>query len=159
MRDRALEVVKRLGKTFGGFTPGQKAVTLLGIVALGIGGFVFAKWASAPTYTPLFSNLSSTDASAIVDKLNSSGTPYQLTNGGGTIMVPQAQVYDLRLKMSGQGLQNKSDDLAVKAATGSLTDVHDYMIASTEASLATQLTTAVSNKAVAAFNEIMRMQA
>ena len=58
-----------------------------------------------------------------------------------------------------QGLQNKSDDLAVKAATGSLTDVHDYMIASTEASLATQLTTAVSNKAVAAFNEIMRMQA
>jgi len=109
MRDRALEVVKRLGKTFGGFTPGQKAVTLLGIVALGIGGFVFAKWASAPTYTPLFSNLSSTDASAIVDKLNSGGTPYQLTNGGGTIMVPQAQVYDLRLKMSGQGLPSQSD--------------------------------------------------
>jgi len=58
-----------------------------------------------------------------------------------------------------QETQSKSDDLAVKAATGSLTDVHDYMIASTEASLATQLTTAVSNKAVAAFNEIMRMQA
>ena len=109
IRDRALEVVKRLGRTFGGFTPGQKAVTLLGIVALGIGGVVFAKWASAPTYTPLFSNLSSTDASAIVDKLNSSGTPYQLTNGGGTIMVPQAQVYDLRLKMSGQGLPSQSD--------------------------------------------------
>jgi flagellar hook-basal body complex protein FliE len=58
-----------------------------------------------------------------------------------------------------QALQNKSDDLAVKAATGSLTDVHDYMIASTEASLATQLTVAVTNKAVAAFNDIMRMQA
>jgi len=58
-----------------------------------------------------------------------------------------------------QQLQNKSDDLAVQAATGSLTDVHDYMIASTEASLATQLTVAVTNKAVAAFNDIMRMQA
>ena len=58
-----------------------------------------------------------------------------------------------------QQLQSTSDDLAVKAATGSLTDVHDYMIASTEASLATQLTVAVSNKAVAAFNDIMRMQA
>jgi flagellar hook-basal body complex protein FliE len=58
-----------------------------------------------------------------------------------------------------QGMQSKSDDLAVKAATGSLTDVHDYMIASTEAQLATQLTVAVSNKAVAAFNDIMRMQA
>jgi flagellar hook-basal body complex protein FliE len=56
-------------------------------------------------------------------------------------------------------LQAKSDDLGVKAATGTLTDVHDYMIASTEAALATQLTVAVRNKAVEAFNEIMRMQA
>jgi flagellar hook-basal body complex protein FliE len=58
-----------------------------------------------------------------------------------------------------QQLQNKSDKLAVQAATGSLTDVHDYMIASTQASLATQLTVAVRNKAVDAFNDIMRMQA
>jgi flagellar hook-basal body complex protein FliE len=58
-----------------------------------------------------------------------------------------------------QNAQTKADDLAVKAATGSLTDVHDYMIASTEASLATQLTVAVRNKALDAFNEIMRMQA
>jgi flagellar hook-basal body complex protein FliE len=57
-----------------------------------------------------------------------------------------------------QGLQSKADDLAVQAATGTLTDVHDYMIASTEASLATQLTVAVRNKALDAFNEIMRMQ-
>ena len=78
IRDRALEVVKRLGKTFGGFTPGQKAVTLIGIVAIVGGGFLFAKWAAKPTYAPLFSNLSSTDASAIVDKLNSGGTAYQL---------------------------------------------------------------------------------
>ena len=58
-----------------------------------------------------------------------------------------------------QGLQSKADNLAVQAATGSLTDVHDYMIASTEASLATELTVAVRNKALDAFNDIMRMQA
>ena len=57
-----------------------------------------------------------------------------------------------------QQLQTTSDDMAVKAATGDLTDVHDYMIASTEASVATELTVAVRNKAVEAFNEIMRMQ-
>lgn len=58
-----------------------------------------------------------------------------------------------------QGLQNTTDDLRVQAATGTLTDIHDYMIASTESGLATQLTAAVRNKAVEAFQEIMRMQA
>jgi flagellar hook-basal body complex protein FliE len=58
-----------------------------------------------------------------------------------------------------QQVQAKADDLAVRAATGDLADVHDYMIASTEAALATQLTAAVRNKAVDAFTEIMRMQA
>ena len=57
-----------------------------------------------------------------------------------------------------QSVQSTSDDLALKAATGDLTNVHDYMIASNEAQLATQLTVAVRNKAVEAFNEIMRMQ-
>ena len=58
-----------------------------------------------------------------------------------------------------QRMQTNADNLAVQAATGQLTDVHDYIIAATEASLATQLTVAVRNKALDAFNEIMRMQA
>lgn len=68
-------------------------------------------------------------------------------------------------QLLGQGLgdveqaQSTSDSLAVQAATGSLTDVQDYLAASTEAGLATQLTVAVTNKAVDAFNEIMRLQA
>jgi len=57
-----------------------------------------------------------------------------------------------------QGLQDNADKLGVQAATGDLTDVHDYMIAASQASLATELTVAVRNKAVEAFNEIMRMQ-
>ena len=54
--------------------------------------------------------------------------------------------------------QDKADSMAVKAATGDLTDIHNYMIAATEAAVATEFTVAVRNKAVEAFNEIMRMQ-
>jgi flagellar hook-basal body complex protein FliE len=56
-----------------------------------------------------------------------------------------------------QQMQSNADSLAVQAATGDLTDVHDYTIASTEASLATQLTVAVRDKALEAFNSIMQM--
>jgi flagellar hook-basal body complex protein FliE len=58
-----------------------------------------------------------------------------------------------------QNLQSKSDDLAVKVADGTLADPAQYTMASTEATLAVQLTMAVRNKAVEAFQEIMRMQA
>jgi flagellar hook-basal body complex protein FliE len=56
------------------------------------------------------------------------------------------------------GVQRTADQLAVQAATGNLANLHDYTIAATEAQVTTQMTVAVRNKAVEAFNEIMRMQ-
>jgi flagellar hook-basal body complex protein FliE len=56
-----------------------------------------------------------------------------------------------------QGVQDRADTLAVQAATGDLANLHDYTIAATEAAVTTQLTVAVRNKALEAFNEIMRM--
>ena len=55
--------------------------------------------------------------------------------------------------------QSKADGLAVQAATGDLTDIHDYTIAATQASLVTQLATTIRTKGVDAFNQIMGMQA
>ena len=57
-----------------------------------------------------------------------------------------------------QATQSASDSLATQAATGDLRDVHDYMIAANEAKLATEMVVTIKNQAVAAFNEIMRMQ-
>ena len=56
-----------------------------------------------------------------------------------------------------QNVQATADGLAAQAATGDLKDVHDYIIASKEASLATEMVVTIKNKAVEAFTEIMRM--
>jgi flagellar M-ring protein FliF len=83
---------------------GQKIVIGLLLAGLVLGGVFFTKWITAPTMAPLFSNLASTDASAIVDQLNTDGVPYQLADGGATIMVAQDKVNSERLAMSGKGL-------------------------------------------------------
>ena len=57
-----------------------------------------------------------------------------------------------------EGIQDSADTLAVRAASGTLPNIHDYTLAATEAEVATKLTVAVRNKAIEAFTEIMRMQ-
>jgi flagellar M-ring protein FliF len=104
MTDRLPAPVRRITDTFKSFTPGQKAVTITAVIALVIGGYFFATWASKPSYSILFNNLSTKDASAIVDSLQKSGTSYELANDGQTILVPQDQVNSLRLSLSGEGL-------------------------------------------------------
>lgn len=56
-----------------------------------------------------------------------------------------------------EGVQDRADTLAVQAATGDLSNMHDYTIAATEAAVTAQLTVAVRNRALDAFNDIIRM--
>ncbi|GAA0483458.1 flagellar M-ring protein [Paractinoplanes deccanensis] len=104
MTDRLPAPVRRVTDTFRSFTPGQKAVTIAAVVALIVGAYFFATWASKPTYSILFNNLSNKDASAIVESLQKSGTSYELANDGQTVLVPQDQVNELRLSLSSEGL-------------------------------------------------------
>lgn len=94
----------KAGSVFDGFTRGQKTMLALALVAVLVGGLMFTKWSSAPSYTALFSNLSAEDAGEITQSLTSKGVSYQLADNGSTVLVPRADVYQLRLDLSGQGL-------------------------------------------------------
>ncbi|GIJ69868.1 flagellar basal-body MS-ring/collar protein FliF [Virgisporangium ochraceum] len=104
MKGRLAAALRSVTGKFGSFTPGQKAVSIVAVIAIVVGGYFFATWVSKPTYAPLYSNLAGADAAAIVEQLDAEGVPYELTDGGNTILVPKEQVYSLRLTMSGQGL-------------------------------------------------------
>lgn len=99
---------QRFGAMLGQFSIAQRTVAVIGIAVLALGIAALAMWAAKPSYTPLFSGLSAADASSIVDQLTTDGVPYELTNGGGTIMVPQDNVYDERLKAAAAGLPTSS---------------------------------------------------
>ncbi|WP_312470798.1 flagellar hook-basal body complex protein FliE [Neobacillus sp.] len=49
-------------------------------------------------------------------------------------------------------------DLSTKVATGEIDNIHDVMIASQKAQLALEMTVTVRDKAVEAYQEMMRMQ-
>ena len=52
----------------------------------------------------LFANLSDKDGGAIIERLSQMNVPYRIADGGGAILVPSAQVHDLRLKLASAGL-------------------------------------------------------
>jgi flagellar M-ring protein FliF len=110
MKDNVTRALARYRRTFGDFTVGQKMVSLVGTGALVLAAFLVFSWASAPSYTPLFSDLSPGDAASIIEQLDTSGVPYELTDGGATVMVPRDEVYKLRIDLSAEGLPGTSSD-------------------------------------------------
>lgn len=54
--------------------------------------------------------------------------------------------------------QHHSDEMTTKLATGEVEDLHDVMVAAEKASVMLQTTIEVRNKAMEAYQEIMRMQ-
>ena len=55
------------------------------------------------------------------------------------------------------GLQDHAGQMATAFAQGKTGDIHSVMIASEQATMALQLTTQIRNKAVDAYQEVMRM--
>lgn len=71
------------------------AVIACGAIALGV-------WAYRPNYQVLFADLAPRDAAAMTAELDKLKAVYRLGGDGNTILVPQDQVYKLRLKLMGR---------------------------------------------------------
>ncbi|HET9078183.1 MAG TPA: flagellar basal-body MS-ring/collar protein FliF [Acidimicrobiales bacterium] len=115
-----------------GFTTGQKAVTIAAILAAVVGGVVMMSMTGKPNYAPLFTNVKPADAASITSKLTASKIPYQLTNGGTTIMVPANDVNQERVSLAQSGLPSSGTvglSLLDKEGitTSNLTQQADYL--------------------------------
>lgn len=73
------------------------------LVSLLIAFFGMIFWMNRVDYKVLYSNLYQEDASSVVEYLSKEKIPYQITDGGASILVPSDQVYEARLKLAGAG--------------------------------------------------------
>jgi flagellar M-ring protein FliF len=101
-------VLRRLTHTVREFTIAQRTMAIIGFAVLALGIVALSFWVTRPQYSPLFSGLSGTDANTIVEQLRTDGVQYEITNGGGTIMVPEDNVYAERLKAAAAGLPSST---------------------------------------------------
>lgn len=108
MPQAVTNVFQRIGRVIAGFTLAQRTIAIIGVAVLALGIIAFSSWLSRPTYTPLFSGMSASDANAVVEQLRAAGVPYELSDGGATILVPEESVYDQRLAAASAGLPGSS---------------------------------------------------
>jgi flagellar M-ring protein FliF len=98
-------VFDSLRDRFQVLTTNQRLFMGLGFAGLVVAiALVFSAGRSAQDYRVLFSNVNEGDGAAIITALQQMNVPYQFTEGGGAITVPQGLVYETRLKLAGQGL-------------------------------------------------------
>ena len=94
-----------LSQRLQALTQNQRLLMGAGVLGLLLAlGLAFSSAKSNSDYRVLFTNVNDGDGAAIVASLQQMNVPYQFTEGGAAIMVPQAMVYETRLKLAGQGL-------------------------------------------------------
>lgn len=85
-------------------TPLARALLVTGGTALVVALGYFASQGPTDDHAPLYTRLSTADAAEVVESLRAKKVPYRLADGGSTILVSRAQLYDLRLEMASSGL-------------------------------------------------------
>ena len=99
---------KQFSDLLGKFSLRQKITLVIAGISVLVALVILMNWASQPKYTVLFSNLNPKDAGRIVDELRTSKVPYKVEAGGATILTPEPDVYELRLKFANLGLPEES---------------------------------------------------
>ncbi|HEY8708176.1 MAG TPA: flagellar basal-body MS-ring/collar protein FliF [Burkholderiaceae bacterium] len=86
----------------------SKASAAIGVAALAGVVLAMTLWSSKGDYKVLYANLSDKDGGAVIAQLSQMNVPYKLSDGGSAILVPAAQVHEMRLKLATAGLPKGS---------------------------------------------------
>lgn len=86
----------------------SKISAAIGVAALIAVVLAMTLWNSKGDYKVLYANLSDKDGGAVIAQLSQMNIPYRMSDGGAAVLVPAAQVHELRLKLATAGLPKGS---------------------------------------------------
>lgn len=97
------ETLANLRQWWQSLKPFPKIMFILGCTGILVTIAVLGQLFLRPNYAPLFTDLEPRNAAKIIEQLESTQTPYRLTNNGKTVEVPEDLVYKLRIQMASSG--------------------------------------------------------
>ena len=86
----------------------SKLSAAIGVAALAGVVLAMTMFSSKGDFKVLYANLSDKDGGAVIAQLSQMNVAYRMSDGGAAILVPAAQVHDLRLKLATAGLPKGS---------------------------------------------------
>ncbi|MBN9663383.1 MAG: flagellar M-ring protein FliF [Acidobacteria bacterium] len=96
--------MNQLRSIYASLTPKQRGSIVIICLAIIAGFFYISRWQHERGFEPLYKELTSEDASAVVAKLKERGVEFRLGEGGTSVMVPTEKAAEMRLEMAGAGL-------------------------------------------------------
>lgn len=93
-----------INETWSGLAARARLGIVIGVVLIVAAAVAIGVWAYRADYQVLFSDVAPRDAAAMTAELDTMKIPYQLGDGGKTILVPKDMVYKTRLTLMGKDL-------------------------------------------------------
>jgi flagellar M-ring protein FliF len=97
-------ILAEMGRVVANWSAQRQVAALVSLVGGALVFVLILSWATKQNLVPLMTGLSAEDAASIVERLDSDHVPYKLAAQGSAILVPEEKVYDIRLKLAGEGL-------------------------------------------------------
>jgi len=97
-------IFKNIADRWKSLSNTNKSIAIVLISSFFLASYFFYRWATQIEYSPLFTNMQIESAGKVAEVLKSMNVQYRLSDGGKTILVPEDQVYDLRLSLASEGL-------------------------------------------------------
>ncbi len=102
-----MEGRRSLAGVFSELPLAQQIVVGAAVALVVMGGFLFFRWVSEPSYTVLYTNLDDQTLAAVVEELERADIPYRIEGGGSRVLVPRAQVYEARAGLAAAGVRSE----------------------------------------------------
>lgn len=102
------QILTQLKATFTNLSRG-KQITLVTLLLGSLAGFIFLmSWSGKSEFQPLFAQLDPEEAGIILARLKEQKIEYRLASNGTTILIPQEQIYEMRMQLASEGLPRGS---------------------------------------------------